>query len=253
MKAYNRILGIFQQIGIMFGVFARPASSPDISFIKAFITPKQCGRELILIGDGLDGSYVIPKDLEDIKYCFSPGVGPTSKFEQGLHESFGISSFLIDGSVDRIPKKHLQYCDFEKVFLGSVCDEKTINLDTWVQDKISSHHLEEAILQMDIEGGEFPSLLSCSNETLKKFRIICLEVHGLDLVYLPFALSTIEQTFRKLHENFVVCFSRQNDCCGHVTVQSSKLPRVIELSLIRRDRILDGNPLPPRNFKIRNI
>ena len=48
------------------------------------VHPKSLNIENIRIGGENDGGYIVPNDLKDIKYCFSPGVGTISKFEKEL-------------------------------------------------------------------------------------------------------------------------------------------------------------------------
>ena len=43
--------------------------------------PVATDRQLIRIGSPADGGYLIPDDLEGIRFCFSPGVAHSSAFE----------------------------------------------------------------------------------------------------------------------------------------------------------------------------
>ena len=67
------------------GVFT--SKKTDINKITSFLNmvhPKSLDIENIRIGGENDGGYIIPNDLKDVKYCFSPGVGSISKFEKEL-------------------------------------------------------------------------------------------------------------------------------------------------------------------------
>lgn len=249
-----QIMSIFQNLLLKFGIFARPKNFVSYDFILEFLAPRNIGIDLIMIGDGSDGTYVLPNDIEDIKFCFSPGVGPTSQFEIGLYDRFGIKSFLIDASVNSVKSNRKDFFDFEQKFLGACTFDQTISLKDWVLEKLGPRDYQDCILQMDIEGAEYSSLLATDNEILKRFRIILLEIHGLDLVNISVCGFILEQLCRKLSENFIVCYARANDCCGTVELGcGKKIPRVMELSLIRKDRVKFVNDTPLSSFDIKNI
>lgn len=249
----KHILGGLQRCALFFGIFARKASKPDVSNLKKFLNSKSCGIELLMIGDGRDGTYVIPKDMEGILYCFSPGVGPSVQFEEMLYENFGIRSILIDASIDTPPTKRTDFFSFQKKFLGAVTSNDYISLDDWVKSHTLNNTEADLILQMDIEGGELSSLLSCSEETLRRFKVICLEIHFLDTIYLDFFHNTLEQTILKLQEHFSTCYVRANDCCGHFKISGEYFPRIAEVTLIRKDRIKEAAETKKQKFHIKNV
>lgn len=246
------ILDFVQNLLLRFSVFIRPARQSDLDFVFEFLQPKNIGLELFLIGDGSDGSYVLPNDLDGISHCFSPGVGPTSQFETEIFDRFGIRSFLIDASVDRVPSSRDDFYEFEKKFLGAVTYDNVISLDDWVMDKVSPSDFSDLMLQIDIEGHEYSSLLSADSSTLNRFRLIAMEIHFLDLLNIEVFSTLFTQFLRKLDRSFVVCYMRKNDCCGVVRVGERVLPRVLELTLIRRDRIVSLSNAPIEQFLIKN-
>ena len=65
------------------------------NFISRF-REKYISCELIRIGGDGDGGYLLPDILNDISYCFSPGVSQTSFFEKELSENYNIQSFMVD-------------------------------------------------------------------------------------------------------------------------------------------------------------
>ena len=42
------------------------------------------GHKLVRIGPKGDGGYLVPSILDEIDFCFSPGVGNSIKFEEDL-------------------------------------------------------------------------------------------------------------------------------------------------------------------------
>ncbi len=69
----------------------------------------------------------------------------------------GISCFLADASVSGPPIAG-PLIHFDRKFLGVVDDDLTTTMDTWV--KAYAPPTGDLILQMDIEGAEWPVLLN---------------------------------------------------------------------------------------------
>ena len=251
MKIKMRFFSLLQNFLLIFGIYARPRKIPSNNFIFDYLEAKNVALELIMVGDGTDGTYVLPNDLAGVEFCFSPGVGPTSQFEEFLYDHFKIKSFLIDASVEKVPSSRTDFYNFEKKFLGAFTHADTVCLKDWVNEKVGALS-QDLLLQMDIEGAEYASILESDDDTLKRFRIIALELHGLDLLNNQVFASMFEQVLRKLSQNFIVCFARANDCCGEVSIGGTKLPRVMELTLIRKDRVHSIVNDPIRSFAIAN-
>jgi hypothetical protein len=201
--------------------------------IKA-LRPVKTKFELIRIGGANDGGYLIPNDLEGITACFSPGVADTASFEADLCKR-GIGSHLADGSVDCAPSGFTPL-GFTKKYLDGYDDENNITLRTWMHNQAEYHFHEEFILQMDIEGGEYTTIIATPQDTLRRFRIICIEIHDTDAWFNSIAWNTVSTFFAKLTEDFYVVHNHPNNNCGSVTAGGFLLPRVFELTLLRKDR-----------------
>ena len=195
---------------------------------------------LIRIGSENDGGYLIPDDLFSISACFSPGVDVNASFEKELLISKNINSHLADFSVNG-PPDGFAPLSFTKKYLGAFDDGIYMTLDKWVLDKAALNDCEDLILQMDIEGGEYASILSASDEILKKFRIIVIEIHWIEAWGQNNFFNIVDIFFHKLLKNFNVVHSHPNNCCGIVNLGGFNAPRVFELTLLRKDRAaVDG-------------
>jgi transcription initiation factor TFIIIB Brf1 subunit/transcription initiation factor TFIIB len=73
--------------------------------------------------------------LSKIKYCFSPGVGPSTSFENKL-KKYNIISFLADGTVLDPSNDSIKY-DFIKKNLNTFNDNKNITLEKWIKSKLN--------------------------------------------------------------------------------------------------------------------
>jgi hypothetical protein len=195
------------------------------------------------MGGDRDGAYLIPNDLVDIKACFSPGVNNTKTFEDELTTSHGIICHLCDYSSD-IESLETPLIEpmqtFTKKWLDVDGREDSITLDEWVEGLCPDLH-DDLLLQMDIEGAEYRNLLACKQSTLNRFRIIAIELHGLDSAnsQVEFELR-LGPLLRRLDNTHICVHAHPNNCCGEVTIEGSDLviPRVIELTFLRRDRLI---------------
>ncbi|MGD2167956.1 MAG: hypothetical protein PVF63_07600, partial [Gammaproteobacteria bacterium] len=93
------------------------------------LRPVRGDAPLIRIGPSADGGYLVPDDLDEIEYAYSPGVSDESGFEAELAQR-GVKVFLADYSVNG-PARTSDRFEFLKKFLGSYTDETHITPDEW--------------------------------------------------------------------------------------------------------------------------
>jgi hypothetical protein len=200
--------------------------------IKA-LRPIKTKYDLVRIGDDNDGGYLLPNDLSGIAICFSPGVDVTASFEKDLL-SKGIRSHLADGSVDGAPD-NLEVASFTKKYLDGVNTDDYITLESWVRSKASG--LGDLILQMDIEGGEYATIVSTPIDIMRRFRIIAVEVHNAqDWFNNQISWSVAQTFFTKLLQDFHVVHLHPNNNCPFIQVDDLLMPTVFEITLLRKDR-----------------
>src|SRR5690606_27122638 len=91
-----------------------------------------------------------------------------------------------------------------------------ISLDDWIRELAPDGDL---LLQMDIEGAEYRTLLSVPDDTLARFRIIVIEVHWLAFIQSALVLDNVMAPFfRKLGRLFSVVHAHPNNCCGEFVI-----------------------------------
>ena len=215
-----------------------------------FLRPKPSPVPLVRIGGSSDGAYLIPDDVEGIEACFSPGVDNRKTFEDDLQELYQMPAHMCDFESDEssfvTALKPGQ--TFEKKWLSPSASADSISLDEWVQRRAPGHG--DLMLQMDIEGAEYVNLLSCSTETLRRFRVIVVELHKLPMLIRPGRESCDAVLLaERLASEFVSVHVHLNNCCGYVTVPgtSVRVPRVLEVTLLRKDRIgVSGQSFQPK-------
>jgi FkbM family methyltransferase len=197
--------------------------------------PIQTKFELLRIGAENDGGYLVPDDLDNIAACFSPGVDINCSFELDLFAKKQIGSHLSDYSVNQ-PPMNFKPLSFTKKYLGVYNDDIYITLDSWVRSQKEFLSGADLILQMDIEGDEYLSVLGVSETVLTRFRIIVIEIHHVENWGDPRFFKMVETFFNKLLKHFYVIHNHPNNCCGWVDLGGFIAPHVFELTLIRKDR-----------------
>lgn len=157
-----------------------------------FLKPKPSPSPMVRIGGDVDGAYLVPDDLCNIGACFSPGVYQYKNFEDDLFASFGIPSHLCDYSADlndlQTPLVEGAQT-FQKLWLDLDGLPNSITLDKWVASLEPGRY--DLMLQMDIEGAEYRTLFTTSAATIKRFRIMVIEIHALHPALFSSSLTSL--------------------------------------------------------------
>lgn len=215
------------------------------SYLRALIRalrPVDPGIELKRVGPDGDGGYLVPDDLDDIEHAFSPGVSTESGFEAALAAK-GMQVHLADASVDGPAVAHPRF-HFTKKHLGCSSADGVMTLDEWKRDRIGDYD-RDLLLQMDIEGAEFETLMAMSSALQAQFRIMVIEFHYLHQLLNKPWFMLVSRVFEKLLETHSVVHIHPNNCCGSMTSRGLTIPRVAELTFYRNDRF------EPRGFQSR--
>ncbi len=218
------------------GFWGQNVRADDIKSVAELLRPVASSSQLVRIGSKGDGGYLVPNDLLGVSSCFSPGIANNVSFEKQLAE-LGITSYMADYSVDGPPEDNEKF-DFEKLFLGTESDGvMKIRLEDWVGRKANKPG--DLILQMDIEGSEWPVVMDTPLETLSRFRIIVIEFHRLDQMLTSHAdLEIVKSVFTKLRQEFSPVHLHANNCFPALSYQGLRIPRVLEVTFLRNDRLI---------------
>ncbi len=219
--------------------------------IQRSIIPISSPKPLLRVGGIKDGSYLLPDDLDGIEACFSPGVSHHKSFEDELAKKYKIKSFMCDYTFDinELDTPLINnYQVFDKKFIGDQESNDFISLTNWVE-KYSPDNQSDLILQMDIEGGEYTNILGTSDDLIKRFRIIIIELHGLDVFndsksnQNGLTKDMVNKTLDKLNLNHSCIHAHPNNFSSQFYDAESQLniPYVIELTYLRNDRFSGEN------------
>ena len=224
-----KIASAVLQLGLTLG---KQADEHAVRDLISRLHPKNPARPLIRVGSNSDGGYLVPDDLQGIVACFSPGVGAVASFEEHF-VSQGIPCFLADGSVKAAPMTH-DLLHFERKFIGVTNNAETMTMDNWVGRNVPPQG--DLILQMDIEGNEWPVLLHMSDQTLRRFRVIVMELHNFDRLIDRVGFTLMGSALDRLLCDFDVVHMHPNNTGGKVSKNDLELPRVMEVTFVRKDR-----------------
>lgn len=197
------------------------------------------GLPMIRLGGDGDGGYVVPDDLDGLAACFSPGVSTVADFELAMAER-GVPSFMADASVEAAPVDHPLF-DFEPTFVGTEDAPGWTTLDGWMRRK--APETGDLLLQMDIEGAEWPVLATLDRATLLRFRVIVLELHDVHRVFFRSGLEEIQGVLRKLFDDFEMVHLHANNNLRAVRRHGYEVPPFLEMTLLRKDRVRRSTPV----------
>jgi hypothetical protein len=233
----NIYYSLFSQFftSLKLSIPAKTISKEKLTLLIDSIKPRESGREMIRLGGKNDGGYLVPNDLSDIAACFSPGIDTTIEFEKDC-ANLGMELFLIDGSIEK-PKIPGVKFHFLKKFIGSVNNKEFTTLESWVKSSKAYDDKSDYILQADIEGHEYEMILSTPNELLSRFRIMVFEFHWVEMWINKDFFKIVESVMSKILKNHVCVHIHPNNQGGHINYQGVVLPRLLEFTFYRKDRL----------------
>jgi len=212
----------------------------SLETLKNFVNtlhPVSCDRELVRLGPDGDGGYLVPNDLAAIEACFSPGVSDVAGFELDCAE-MGMKVFMADASVEQAPAAHPRF-SFLRRFIGAETQDDFISLEEWVNQSVGQSR-SDLLLQMDIEGFEYETLLATPSALLERFRIMVIEFHVLDYLLSEPIFSIYRQVFARILRTHVCVHIHPNNLCRPLKVGSLDWLQMAEFTFLRRDRV--SNP-----------
>jgi Methyltransferase FkbM domain len=206
-----------------------------LSLIKK-LSPVTTGKELLRMGPSGDGGYLVPADLEGIEACFSPGVSSISGFEKDCAD-LGMTVYLADKSVGKPAEIHERF-NFLKKYIGAYKDDDFITIDDWVKSSGVDND-SDLLLQMDIEGYEYETILSCSGDLLNRFRIIIVEFHDLDQLWNKPFFNIAASSFNKILQTHACVHIHPNNYYNIFNKYGLGIPPLAEFTFLRKDRLVN--------------
>ncbi len=210
----------------------RATSADDVLSLLQSLHPVRC--PLVRVGNSREGAYLLVDDLDGIQACFSPGVSIESSFEEEC-ASLGMDVYMADASVEKPIIENPRF-NFVRNFIGANTCGQFINLEEWVNQSVGTSS-GDLLLQMDIEGCEYESLLGVSPSLLPRFRGIVLEFHALDRLFCEPIFRIYKSVFERILKSHTCVHIHPNNWCRNITIRGVELLQMAEVTFWRRDRI----------------
>ncbi len=185
------------------------------------------------IGSLGDGGYVCPDDLQGISHVLSIGIGNEVSFD--LHfANAGVPVYQYDHTIEGPPVAHPLF-SFNRIAWAEQDGEQSLSLN----GMLSRHGLtrsNDGLLKFDVEGAEWDAFRSVGPDTLKHFRLIACELHGLQNLFNRQFMNQARDLLQALTAHHTVTHLHANNCCGVSLVDGVPVPAVLEITLLRNDR-----------------
>lgn len=223
-----------------FGYVPVPAADPEaVRAVLAGLAPMTTEHALIRLGPDSDGGYLVPDDLDDIVACLSPGVSTESGFDLACARR-GMDVFLADASVEAPAAAHERF-HFTRRHVGAWSDDTTMTLDEWVV-RAEVPVEGDLLLQMDIEGAEYETLLAASDALLQRLRVVVIECHELDGLFTQAGYAVMSRVLERVARTHICVHIHPNNCGRMATWAGITVPSVAEFTFLRRDRVTSMAP-----------
>lgn len=194
----------------------------------AKLQPSETIYKDVRVGGNNDGGYVLPRVDKIWDVLISPGVGATSKFELEIANDNTIV-LLIDGNVTRPPDLPNNF-KFICKLLDTSDTDKTVSLKTLLAEYCEGK--QSLLLQMDIEGGEWPILENLVAAELQRFEIIILELHNLENLASESLGKMYSDSLDKLRSTHFPSHFHVNNAGGFFYYGGKRFPRVVEVTFL---------------------
>lgn len=173
---------------------------------------------------------MVPNIAQEWDVLISPGVGSSVTFEMAI-ASPKTKVILIDGNV---PKPFGLPNNFEFIhkLLGVEDSHNTVSLRSIFMEYCTDN--QWAMLQMDIEGAEWPVLEEATEEDLQKLQIIILELHNLQNLQSHEFRDLYTVVLNKLVASHFCSHFHVNNAGGFFFFRGKRFPRVVEVTMLNR-------------------
>lgn len=198
-----------------------------MNIVEKLFTPFVSKTKKIRLGDNHDGGYIVLKEpISSVKKLISFGVGGNVEFEKQIENNYDITIDMFDAEPE-----YRVFPVLKDIPTGSVIKiSDKINYHKYHATKHNINSIlpeDDFILKMDIEGGEWEILRAINDTTMKKMKMLAIEVH-LEIYDLytksnPYAIIDV---LTKLKNTHTLIHIHGNTYAGFA--ENMKLPAVLE-------------------------
>jgi hypothetical protein len=195
-------------------------NNPELLKVYNFSKKIRCGANS-------DGGYVFAELEGEYDLYISAGISNEESFSRDFINKYNMSeynSFGFDGTIDKYPYQYTKKISFIKKNISNLNDDSNTDL-SFLASKYNN-----IFLKIDIEGGEYPWLLSFNEELLDNFKQIVIEFHGITDDGWNTSYNDKVKCLEKLSKTHYIVHAHGNN---HGPVVK-KIPDVIELTYVNK-------------------
>ena len=159
---------------------------------------------------------------------------------------------MLDASVDGPPRRHKNF-NFEKLWVGSVDNEITCNVNTWIEKKIG-HNVKNILLKIDIEGAEYEVLDALRATNQENLSVIVCEFHSFENILLE-KQTKYRAVFAKILKTHDVVHLHANNVRRPFRRFKLNVPTDLEITFVRKGLIEINNEIVslPNSLDYENV
>ena len=190
------------------------------------------GFELVRVGKGHDGAYVMLDDFHAGNAAYSFGIGNNVLWDDDI-ASRGYDVFMYDHTIDGLPEENPRF-HWSKLGIadGHTQDDRLKTLDELI--KINHHeNKRNMILKMDVEGAEWGFLEQVSSETLSQFGQMTFEFHNIINNENP---ERVLSAFRKINQTHQLIHIHACNNGGYISFGHKKFCALFECTYVLRSQ-----------------
>jgi hypothetical protein len=125
--------------------------------------------------------------------------------------------------------------------IGPFSTDGDMTMEDWVEAALPNTR-SDLLLQMDIEGAEYLSIVGMPTDLILRFRIIVVEFHGLHRVWNRTHYHLARRTFERLLQHHTCVHIHPNNYAGIRSYGEIEIPEVAEFTFLRNDRVSGKRP-----------
>lgn len=215
----------------------RPAppitTQTDIRALITSMRPRRMARmQKTRIGNDYDGGYVLPAIAEQADIVVSIGVGHDVSFDYAMAQR-GAIVLQFDHTVETPPAQHENFRFYKK----GLAAESAADFLTFgdILDLMQDFPGQAPLLKFDIEGSEYDAFVTTDPAQLLIFPVIVCEIHDLERLGEPLFYRRVAAFIDLFTAGHVPVHIHANNYGGVGLVHGVPLPKVLEISFLRRD------------------
>jgi hypothetical protein len=202
----------------------------------------------VRVGNTSDGGYVCLNNFANVTAAVSLGIKDDVTWDLDIAKR-GIQVYQYDYTIDELPETHPNF-HFYKLKVSAIDGNGETSLDSILRTNEISKP-KSVFLKMDIEGSEWDTLLTASDETLNSFSQIICELHDFNLITNDDFYNKVIKALNKLRSKFEVFHIHGNNCSPLLLCTGiGTIPQVLEIGFANKEifTFTDSKDVYPTNL-----